>query len=144
MAADTQETCGDAYNRAPKLVRLPCGGVAGASGESVMCQRALDWLSKPQKKGQKAPNLLDCSVLVVYADGRKGVYMDKRWTLLPFLDFNAIGSGTQAALGAMGRYNATAIEAVECAASVDPSTSLPVEHMAVEVPRVSRRARKGR
>lgn len=138
MAADTQETTGDVFNRAPKLVRLSCGGVAGASGESVMCQRALNWLAAP-KKGGKAPKLVDCTVLVAYADGRKGVYQDKLWTLLPFHDCMAIGSGSQAALGAMNRYKASAIEAVECAAAVDPSTSLPVEALAVEPKRAKRK-----
>lgn len=136
MAADTQETCGDIRTRTPKLARLPCGGVAGASGDSAMCVQALEWLSKG--KGDR-PKLLECSVMVAYGDGRLGIYADKKWTFLPFYGFSAIGSGMGAALGAMAHYGATAGEAVECAAKVDVYTSAPVETMAVEPKRAKRR-----
>lgn len=137
MASDTQESAGDICTRSRKLVRLPCGGVAGASGDSVMCERALNWLLTG--KGDR-PKLVDCSVLVVYGDGRQGVYTDKKWTLLPFHGHSAIGSGMGVALGAMNYYRATAAEAVECAATVDPFTSAPVETLAIEP--VTRKRRK--
>lgn len=120
------------------MVRLPCGGVAGASGDSTWCQKALNWLEKP--KG-KPPKLKDCVVMVAYGDGRTGYFQDKDWTFIPFYDFHAIGSGEQAALGAMARWNATAAEAVETSAQVDPNTSAPIDVMVVEAKAPKRRNR---
>lgn len=129
MAADTQVSCGDLKYRTTKLVRLPCGGVAGACGLLSEAVKAFEWL----KSGKgKPPKLRGTSVLAAYADGRVGVYEDKAWTLLPFSGPVAIGSGSQAALAAMLHFKASPVEAVRAAAAVDPSTSEPVESMRIE------------
>jgi hypothetical protein len=129
MAADTQESSGNTYNRGPKLVRLPCGGVAGGCGDSVPLQRALDWLAKP--KG-KPPKVKEAEILVAYGDGRVGYYSDTHWTFIPVYGAMSVGSGAQAALAAMNHFGATAEQAVHAAASADPNTSAPVDVMRVE------------
>jgi hypothetical protein len=129
MAADTQETAGAVMNRGPKLVRLPCGGVAGGAGDSVRLQRALDWLARP--KGAP-PKLKDAELLVAFGDGRVGYYSDPQWTFIPVLGAYALGSGAQAAMAAMNFYGATAEQAVLAAATVDPNTSAPVDVYRVE------------
>lgn len=137
VAADTQETSDYVKNRGPKLVRLPCGGVAGGAGDSVQVQRALNWLEKPRGK---APKLLDAQILVAYGDGRIGYFNDPKWTFVPVYGVFAIGSGSQAAFAAMNHYGATAEQAVLAAASVDPNTSAPVDVYRVEP--VKRRKKK--
>ncbi len=138
MAADTQVTCGSTKYRATKLVRLPCGGVAGACGTLGELVRAFEWLKKP--KG-KPPKLKDTSVLVAYADGRVGVYEDKAWTFMPFVGPIAIGSGAQAAIAAMIHFDADPVEAVRAAATADSFTSGPFSEMLVE-PKVRRKPKK--
>lgn len=129
MAADTQVTCGDLRYRTTKLVRLPCGGVAGACGLLSEASKAFEWL----KSGKgKPPKLKGTSVLAAYSDGRVGVYEDKEWMLLPFSGPVAIGSGAQAAMAALVHFKASPAEAVKAAAAVDPSTSEPVEVMRIE------------
>jgi ATP-dependent protease HslVU (ClpYQ) peptidase subunit len=129
MAADTQVTCGDLQYRATKLVRLPCGGVAGACGLLSEALKAFEWL----KTGKgKPPKLKATSVLAAYADGRVGVYEDKDWLLLRLSGPVAVGSGAQAAMAAMVHFRASAADAVKAAAAVDPSTSEPVEVMRIE------------
>lgn len=129
MAADTQESCGDLILRGPKLARLPCGGLAGACGPSVECQQALDWLRSP--KGNRPKLGKDCWLLIAYGDGRVGLVIDKKWTFIPHTAPVAIGSGSQAAMAAMVRFKASALEAVQAAAETDPSTSGPFDVMSV-------------
>lgn len=129
MAADTQETGDNVFSRGPKLVRLPCGGVAGGAGDSVQLQRALDWLAKP--KGAP-PKVKECQVVVAYGDGRLGYYADPKWTFVPVRSPFALGSGSQAALAAMNHFGASAEQAVLAAATADPNTSAPVDVCRVE------------
>jgi hypothetical protein len=135
MAADSQATCGSLKYRVTKLVRLPCGGVAGACGLWDESVRAFEWLKKPSGK---PPKLKDTSLLVAYADGRLGLYEDKAWTFMPFVGPIAVGSGAQAAIAAMVHFNATPLEAVSAAATADPATSGPFTEMRVE-PKVKRK-----
>lgn len=134
MAADTQETGDCTKQRAPKMVRLPCGGVAGGAGYVIPLKRGLAWLAKP--KGQP-PKLKGAQILVAYGDGRVGYYADKDWTFCEVHEPYAIGSGTQAAMAAMCYFQTSACEAVEAATTADPNTSGPVEVM-----RVQKRKRK--
>jgi len=136
MAADTQETGACIKRRMPKLVRLPCGGVAGGCGEVTALRKALAWIARP--KGEP-PRLKDASLLVAYADGRVGWIEDKLWTFCEVHPPYAIGSGAQAAMAAMQHFNACARVAVEAAASADPNTSAPVEVLAVAKPKGKRK-----
>lgn len=136
MAADTQETSDCLKQRAPKMVRLPCGGVAGGAGYVIPLKKALTWLAKP--KGQP-PKLKGAQILVAYADGRVGYYADKEWTFCEVHPPYAIGSGAQAAMAAMQHFNACARVAVEAAASADPNTSAPVEVLTVAKPKRKRK-----
>ncbi len=137
MAADTQETVGDALKlRGKKLARLPCGGVAGIAGNSDDCQRALNWLQNP--KG-KPPKITDCWVLIAYGDGRVGMVVDRKWTFIPHTPPVAIGSGSPAAMAAMVYFNASALDAVQAAAVVDPNTSGPFDVMQVTPSKAKRR-----
>lgn len=136
VAADTQESDGAVMNRGPKLVRLPCGGVAGGAGDSISIQKALDWLAKP--KGER-PKLKEAQLLVAYGDGRVGYYDDPKWTFIPVYGCFAIGSGSQAAMAAMNHFGASAEQAVLAAATADPNTSAPVDVYRVEPVKVRKR-----
>lgn len=138
MAADTQVTCGELKYRATKMVRLPCGGVAGACGTLPEAVVAFEWLRRGGKGAP--PKLKQTSVLVAYGDGRVVLYEDKRWTPLPLSGPVSIGSGSQAATAAMNHFGASAEQAVLAAATADPGTSGPVDVFRVEP--VKRRKRK--
>lgn len=136
MAADSQVTEGALTLRGSKIVRLPCGGLAGGCGLYGEVRLGLDWL-KSGGKG-KAPKLTESEILVVYGDGRLGSYTGK-WTFMPYRGIAAVGSGAQAALAAMNHFGASAEQAVLAAASVDPNTSAPVDVFRVEPKRRKKR-----
>lgn len=131
VAADSQCTWGDNKLRVRKVFRLPCGGLAAGCGVFSEIVAAIDWVKT--RKG-KPPKMKNCDLMVVYAD--------RTLTLAPGGIFTevmgpiAIGSGMQAALCAMRHFEASAEEAVHAAASVDPSTSAPVEVYRVKPKRV--------
>lgn len=137
MAADSQVTEGALTLRGEKIVRLPCGGLAGGCGLYGEVRRGLAWLAAGGKG--KPPKLKESEILVAYGDGRVGCYA-ATWTFMPLRGGAAIGSGAQAALAAMNHYGASAEQAVLAAASVDPNTSAPVDVFRVEP--VRRRKKK--
>lgn len=129
MAADTQVTQDALTYRGEKIARLPCGGLAGGCGLYGEVRKGLAWLVAGGKG--KAPKLTGSEILVAYGDGRVGCYGGK-WTFMPLRGGAAIGSGAQAAMAAINHFGATAEQAVLAAASVDPSTSAPVDVYRVE------------
>jgi len=138
MAADTQVTEAALTLRGEKIVRLPCGGLAGGCGLYGEVRRGLAWLQSGGKG--KPPKLTESEILVLYGDGRMGSYTDK-WTFMPFRGSAAVGSGAQAALAAMNHFGASAEQAVLAAASVDPNTSAPVDVNRVEPVKAKKRKR---
>ena len=136
MAADTQVTESALALRGEKIVRLPCGGLAGGCGLYGEVRRGLVWLQSGGKG--KPPKLTESEILVAYGDGRVGSYSG-RWTFMPYRGPAAVGSGAQAALAAMYHYDASAEEAVKAAASVDPNTSGPVDVFRVEPVKAKKR-----
>lgn len=136
MAADTQVTIGTQRYRVQKLVRLPCGGVAGAAGDSAAGQAALVWfrdggsLNGPTEK-DALPDVDGATVLVAKADGTRWILVDHfpAWEVMdPEV---AIGC---AADGARERMvtGASAVEACEAMCERDAYCSSPVQSMAVE------------
>jgi ATP-dependent protease HslVU (ClpYQ) peptidase subunit len=140
MAADTQATWSDTVSRVHKLHRLPCGGVMAGCGTYPEVLRAVEWV-KAGRKG-KPPKVGTSWVLLALGNGEVYAVTDNKWTKQTFIGGLAMGTGMQPAQAAMNYYNATALEAVECAATVDPYTSGPFEQMAVEPKRAkSKRTR---
>lgn len=137
VAADTQCTWGETVKtRVPKLHRLKDGRVVAGCGLLSEVLAVVQWLETG--KGEP-PKLKNCDVMVA-ADG--ATYTLSRGGILsPVTGPLAIGSGMQAAMAAMVHYDATAVEAVQAAASVDPNTSAPIEVMSVEPKRVKRSKR---
>lgn len=140
VAADSQCSGDDVVLRVTKLFRMPDGGVVGGCGDFPEIVRAVEWL---KSRVGDPPELTETELLICYGDGRVGTVSDGKWVFTAVDGPVAIGSGRQAALGAMRRFNATALEAVEAAATVDPSTSGPFQTMAVE-PKRGRKPRPRR
>jgi len=136
VAADSQCSGDDVVLRVTKLFQLPCGGVVGGCGDFPEIVRAVEWLKC--RKGTP-PEITETELLICYADGRTGTICDSKWVFTETTGPVAIGSGRQAALAAMRRFDATALEAVEAAATVDPSTSGPFQVMTVEPKRAGRK-----
>lgn len=129
MAADSQATADWVVYRVSKLVRLPCGGVAGGCGSATECTEALRWLVRGEKG--RRPKLKYSTIIVAYGDGRVLIHEGKNWEYLPVMGPAAIGSGVQAAMAAMLSFGASPERAVEAAAAVDSGTSGPVSSLTV-------------
>jgi ATP-dependent protease HslVU (ClpYQ) peptidase subunit len=141
MAADSQATVGDCISRVVKLYRLPCGGVVGGCGVFAELMRGVEYMLGGCQG--KAPKLRETWLLVATAEGVYTV-MDKEWTRQPCLGPVAVGSGMQAAQAAMVHFGVSAEEAVLAAASVDPSTSGPVQTMRVEARARPKKKKQGK
>lgn len=138
MAADMQVTVGSQRYRTQKLVRLPCGGVAGGAGDSAAAEAALAWfkgggsLSGPGS-ADALPDVEGASVLIVKGDGTRWILWDRfpAWEVLdPEI---AIGCGADGARVLMAR-GLSAVEACLQMAVTDVYCSDPVQSMAVETP----------
>jgi hypothetical protein len=136
VAADSQCSGDDAVLRVTKLFQMTCGGVVGGCGDFPEIVRAVEWL---RTRSGEPPELTETELLICYGDGRVGTVSDGKWIFTATIGPVAIGSGRQAALAAMRRFDATALEAVEAAATVDPSTSGPFQVMTVEPKRAARK-----
>jgi hypothetical protein len=135
MAADTQETWGNAKVRVCKLVRLPDGGVAGAAGEGAASQAALNWLASDGSldgiSDRTLPDINGAEILIARGDGSLWMLYN-RFPGYPLLDKTAaIGCGSDAARMALA-YGASAIEACQRVAKQDIFCGDPVQSMAVE------------
>lgn len=140
MAADSQATSYDCKFRVTKIQRLPCGGLVGGCGTTSGIVNGQKYLVGGCKG--KAPKLRGAMLLIAYADGRVVTVEDNSWAEIEHIGPVSIGSGMQAAMAAMHRFGATALEAVEAAATVDVSTSGPFLEMTIERPAKKRRAKK--
>lgn len=128
MAADTQITSDYAIH-APKIFRLPDGGVAGGAGDWSRAYAGIKWLMEGEKGDP--PNLGDADILIARADGTLWK-ANEEFPAYPLLDkMAAIGCGALAAIVAM-RGGSTAVEAVQAVAVSDIYTNDPVMSMAVE------------
>lgn len=117
MAGDTLLT-GDVKCSATKVFKHKgnCVGIAGSYAECIVF---VNWW----KKGAKgdAPDMKDVEALVLTKDGRI-LSFDQHESFFELKDdFAAIGSGAQAALGAM-HAGADTKTAVKIAGKVDPGT----------------------
>jgi hypothetical protein len=135
MAADTQETWGNARVRVSKLIRLPCGGVAGAAGDGAASQAAMNWLASDGpldgQSDRTLPDIRGAEVLVAKSDGTLWLLYD-RFPGYPLLDeCVAIGCGSDAARMAMS-YGASAVEACQRVAKQDVFCGDPVQSMEVQ------------
>ena len=108
----------------PKVFQIRDGRLVGVSGTYARCLAVKRWLEErgdlDHPPNQPKMEDDDGSVIVVQADGTVRVYELDGW-----FDYSpqmaAWGSGAKAALGAM-HAGATAVEAVEIAAKIDPFT----------------------
>jgi ATP-dependent protease HslVU (ClpYQ) peptidase subunit len=117
MAGDTLLTS-DIKCYAQKVFKHK-GNCVGIAGTYVDCMLFVSWW----KKGAKgdAPSMKDVEALILTKDGRI-LCFDQHESFFELDDkFAAIGSGSQAALGAMHR-GAWPKEAVQIASKVDPGT----------------------
>lgn len=135
MAADTQVTSANRKFRASKVVRLPCGGLMGSSGNWAHIVKVQRWAAEGFHPDQK-PEFDDDAefeCLVVKADGSVFL-LDDDFELMPFTDeFIAVGSGGTLAVAAM-ECGRTPADAVRVAAKFDAATSEPVEEFWLEAP----------
>lgn len=128
MAADTQITSDYAIH-APKLFRLPDGGVAGGAGDWSRAYAGIKWLMEGERGDP--PNLSDADILILRPDG--SIWKaNEEFPAYPLLDkVAAIGCGSLAAMVAM-RGGASAVEAVMSVAASDVYTNAPVMSMTAE------------
>ena len=128
MAADTQIT-GDYAMHAPKIFRLPDGGIAGGAGVWSRAYAGIKWLMDGEKG--EPPTLGEADILILRPDGVLWK-ANEEFPAYPMLDkVAAIGCGSLAAMVAM-RDGATAVEAVQRVAESDVYTNDPVMSMTVE------------
>lgn len=134
IAADTCETIegegGEYCRMCEKLFRIKVGGVTpaviGLAGESGPGLLLMEWLQTGDGalRDMLRASDADFTAVVCYEDGRIVEY-DRYCVAVEIRNtFHAIGSGAKAALGAFW-HGANALEAVSCAARVDPYTKLP-------------------
>lgn len=118
IACDSYLTDHHTIGHVDKLFEVPGGwlGVAGAYSSAV---RFVEWLRAEDKEADE-PDLTDVSAILL---APTGVYMYEGCNTPYKLvgPFNAVGSGSQAALAAM-HLGASPTEAVNVAAKVDPYT----------------------
>jgi hypothetical protein len=136
VAADTQTTWGTSRVFGPKLVRLPCGGVAGGAGDASASQAALNWLasggSLDGSEGKAfVPNIEGADVLIAKGDGTLWMLTSRfpAWPVNPAPV--AIGCGSDAALIAMS-LGLSAVEACQRVALHDVYCGSPIQSMEVE------------
>lgn len=136
VAADSQCCWGENITlRVAKLHRLKDGSVVGGAGYLSQILAVVKWLEGGMRGD--LPKMKNCDVLVALPDGRTASVCSNgilSYVKGPF----AVGSGAQAAMAAMVHFGTSAEEAVKAAASVDPSTSAPIDVMRVE-PKAKRR-----
>ena len=139
IAADTRGSLGETKFRSRKLVRqsdVAIGHVGRQADGDTFAEwyfagHNLDALPKFHNRDGQNP-AIDFTAFVLTPDGWE--YWDD-WFVVnrdmgrhnPFM---AIGSGAEAAMGAM-HMGATAVEAVEAACAVTKGCELPVEHEAI-------------
>lgn len=128
MAADTQIT-GDFIVRAQKIVRLPDGGVAGATGVWSRCYAGLRWLAEGEQG--EPPKIKGATLLIAKADGSLWL-AENEFPAYPLLDkYTAVGAGAMAAMAAMNG-GANAGDAVKAAVRLDAYTSDPIQILKIE------------
>ncbi|QLQ28504.1 MAG: hypothetical protein HZT39_09760 [Pseudoxanthomonas sp.] len=128
MAADTQIT-GDFIVRAQKIVRLPDGGVAGATGIWSRCYAGLRWLADGEQG--EPPKIKGATLLIAKADGSLWL-AEHEFPAYPLLDkYTAVGAGAMAAMAAMNG-GASAGDAVKAAVRLDAYTSDPIQMLKIE------------
>jgi ATP-dependent protease HslVU (ClpYQ) peptidase subunit len=138
MAADTATFVHNGNTRMPghvkKIWRLKDGSLMGHAGTRRQADLLKRWIEDGSNGNVPAP-VDDVTALVVSPDGTMTVYDGKSERTVEGAPFYAIGSGADAALGALFA-GATAKEAVEIASLVDPWTGDEVRMETLrEVPR---------
>jgi ATP-dependent protease HslVU (ClpYQ) peptidase subunit len=138
MAADTATFVHNGNTRMPghvkKIWRLKDGSLMGHAGTRRQADLLKRWIEDGSNGNVPAP-VDDVTALVVFPDGTMTVYDGKSERTVEGAPFYAIGSGADAALGALFA-GATAKEAVEIASLVDPWTGDEVRVETLrEVPR---------
>lgn len=132
MAADTQSTFSNMKSIVPKLARFPdmiIGGAGTVTDRNVLIEWYVQGANRSDPPrftvyGEKP----DVNLLVLYRDGTVR-YVDHWLNNREIKEaFFAIGSGCEAAMGAM-YMGADARRAVEIAALVDVNTGGPIETM---------------
>lgn len=130
MAGDTQIT-GDYAMHAPKIFRLPDGGVAGGAGDWSRAYAGIKWLVDGEKG--EPPNITDADILILRPDGSLWK-ANEEFPAYPLADkVAAIGCGSLAAMTAM-RGGSSAVDAVMAVSVCDVYTNDPVMSMSAEAP----------
>ncbi len=115
-----------------KVYKSKSGWLYGACGDVSACELFYAWARKLRDLPKKAPNPLVGSFEGLIVSPR-GVIMfvegGRAWSLKA--DFAAVGSGRDAALGAL-HFGASAREAVECATKVDSKSGLPISSVSLK------------
>ncbi|GAA5075567.1 hypothetical protein [Lysobacter panacisoli] len=143
MASDTQVTSGNRKLRGHKVLRLPCGGLMGSSGNWAQIVKVQRWAEKgfPPDDKPEFDDDAEFECLIVKGDGSIFL-LDDDLELMPFHDeFIAVGSGGTLAVAAMECGKSPA-DAVRVAAKFDAATSEPVETFALEPKKAKAKRRK--
>lgn len=126
LAADTMLSSGNALSGFGQKIVKARGILAGACGDSGLCQRFCDWVRTGMKGN--APDLhvpdlqgSETSAYVYMPDGMEVIFHEKRPPLRLHAPFYTHGSGGWIALGAL-EMGATAEEAVRVAMKRDHAT----------------------
>lgn len=129
MAADSRSTVAGWVNpgTVQKVFRVK-DGVAGLTGEPGQAMPLINWLIDPRGEMPKIGS--EARVVHALSDGTIEIH-EEGGVFRQDAEFMAWGSGSPPALGAM-YAGATAAEAVEIAAKLDPATGGPVCVMAVD------------
>jgi hypothetical protein len=130
MAADTRMAIDGRMNRCEKLFRR-AGALIGLAGDDAPALIFLDWYGT----GRARPELLvtgeaDFHALVL--DDKRRIWLYDKWCRGERISepFYAIGTGADAALGAM-HMGASAVRAVKVACKIDINSGLPAVYMKV-------------
>jgi ATP-dependent HslUV protease subunit HslV len=132
LAADTLSTTDSGIkSQCVKLYRTNDGGVLGTAGDDSPCLMLLDALNGDEAMTDALRGAT--ADIVCLLMNHKGVFKIDKWCRPEKVEdeFIAVGSGAQAALGAM-HQGATAEESAYVACKVNAFCGLPIQTMSLE------------
>lgn len=127
MVSDAKHDWGGRWWKGNKI-RVVEGGLLGTAGATTDCNKLIEWFRSDQTG--KPPKNLEASALLLTEHGLFAVDADCGLTLID-QQFFAIGSGGDAALGAM-MAGADPLTAAKIAAEIDSASAGPFYTMTLD------------
>lgn len=118
------------WHKAPvdKIYRLNDGSLVGLAGGYAECLMALEWLDRDDDDETPKPEVEETTLIRITPDNDIICYTKHLHPLQVYMEYIAIGSGSEYAMGAMAQ-GATAEEAIAIAHMFDANTGAEIERV---------------